>query len=183
MMREQINLLVVYIKTEGYKIQEQILRYTIIFCKKPDSLIFATEIYPYEDVNPGNISLATRKYLIVTVSVILLCVVVLYYSVFSTSTASTRHSGNTDPVVAQASYPKDSNSNTDMAILYKNQMNHLINGDSTGRWTIKDEVPLEGAIFPYKRIVAYYGNLYSKQMGILGELPKPQIAGKIKRRS
>ena len=35
--------------------------------------------------------------------------------------------------------------------------------------------PLPGAILPHKRIVAYYGNLLSKRMGILGELPPDQL--------
>jgi len=39
---------------------------------------------------------------------------------------------------------------------------------------------LPGAILPYKRIVAYYGNLYSKQMGILGALPKGEMLEKLK---
>ena len=44
------------------------------------------------------------------------------------------------------------------------------NGDTTGKWPVKnDVVPIDGAILPYNRIVAYYGNLYSKKMGALGE--------------
>lgn len=35
--------------------------------------------------------------------------------------------------------------------------------------------PNAGAILPFNRIVAYYGNLYSKQMGVLGEYPAPQM--------
>ena len=55
----------------------------------------------------------------------------------------------------------------------------MVNGDSSGLWPVKTDYPLEGAILPYKRIVAYYGNLYSKQMGILGELPRPQMLKKL----
>ncbi|HZI53046.1 MAG TPA: hypothetical protein VFD56_05070 [Chitinophagaceae bacterium] len=55
----------------------------------------------------------------------------------------------------------------------------MVNGDSSGLWPVKTEYPLEGAILPYKRIVAFYGNLYSKQMGILGELPRPQMLKKL----
>lgn len=37
-------------------------------------------------------------------------------------------------------------------------------------WPVKNAVyPKAGAILPFKRIVAYYGNLYSKKMGVLGE--------------
>jgi hypothetical protein len=62
---------------------------------------------------------------------------------------------------------------------YDRRIAIMVNGDSSGRWPVKTEYPLEGAILPYKRIVAYYGNLYSKQMGILGELPRPQMLKKL----
>jgi len=35
--------------------------------------------------------------------------------------------------------------------------------------------PDAGAMLPFKRIVAYYGNFYSKQMGVLGEFPPDQV--------
>jgi hypothetical protein len=35
--------------------------------------------------------------------------------------------------------------------------------------------PNAGAILPMNRIVAYYGNLYSRQMGVLGEYPRDQV--------
>ena len=39
--------------------------------------------------------------------------------------------------------------------------------------------PLPGALLPFNRIVAYYGNLYSKGMGILGELPKDSMLARL----
>ena len=39
----------------------------------------------------------------------------------------------------------------------------------------KAPYPSAGALLPFKRIVAYYGNLYSTQMGVLGEYPKDQM--------
>ena len=56
----------------------------------------------------------------------------------------------------------------------------LANNDSTGRWPAKMPYPLPGALLPYYRIVAFYGNLYSKRMGILGELPKDEMLAKLK---
>ncbi len=56
----------------------------------------------------------------------------------------------------------------------------MANGDTTGRWPVKAPRPLNGAIFPYHRVIAYYGNLYSKKMGILGELPKDEMIAKLK---
>ena len=47
---------------------------------------------------------------------------------------------------------------------------YLANGDTTGKWPVKNDVlPIDGAILPFNRIIAYYGNLYSKKMGALGE--------------
>jgi hypothetical protein len=63
---------------------------------------------------------------------------------------------------------------------YNAKISYMLNGDTSGRWPAKGPLPLTGAILPYKRIVAYYGNLYSKQMGILGELPKDQMFAKLK---
>ncbi|MEO6721771.1 MAG: hypothetical protein ABIN67_15680 [Ferruginibacter sp.] len=58
---------------------------------------------------------------------------------------------------------------------YDRRMAALSNSDTTGKWPAKAPYPLPGAILPYNRIVAYYGNLYSKRMGILGELPKDSM--------
>ena len=65
------------------------------------------------------------------------------------------------------------------SIKYEAMMTHIVNGDTTGKWPVKTPYPLEGAILPYKRIVSFYGNLYSKQMGILGELPPAQMLAKL----
>lgn len=40
---------------------------------------------------------------------------------------------------------------------------------STPIWPVKTTYPNAGALLPFNRIVAYYGNFYSTQMGILGE--------------
>jgi hypothetical protein len=63
---------------------------------------------------------------------------------------------------------------------YDTRMDALRITDSFNRWKIKTPYPLPGAILPYKRVVAFYGNLYSKRMGILGELPKDQMIKKLK---
>jgi hypothetical protein len=65
--------------------------------------------------------------------------------------------------------------------LYDEKIAHMVNGDTSGRWPVKTEYPLRGAILPYKRIVSFYGNLYSKRMGILGEIPPPQMLAKLQK--
>ena len=46
-------------------------------------------------------------------------------------------------------------------------------------WPVKTVYPNAGAILPFKRIVAYYGNLYSKKMGVLGEYPEDEMLAKL----
>ncbi|MEY4335099.1 MAG: hypothetical protein RLZZ45_18 [Bacteroidota bacterium] len=66
------------------------------------------------------------------------------------------------------------------SLQYKKRMISMSNGDSSEKWSFKGQYPLSGAILPFYRVIAYYGNLYSTRMGILGELPKPQMFAKLK---
>src|SRR5690606_25180139 len=61
---------------------------------------------------------------------------------------------------------------------YNQKIMELANGDTTGKWPVKNQpYPLPGAILPFKRVIAYYGNLYSKRMGALGEYaPKEMLS-------
>lgn len=60
--------------------------------------------------------------------------------------------------------------------LYNKKLKELANGDTTGKWPVKNQpYPLPGAILPFKRVVTYYGNLYSKKMGALGEYAPKQM--------
>jgi hypothetical protein len=64
--------------------------------------------------------------------------------------------------------------------LYDSLMKKLAHGDTSGRWPVKNApYPVPGAILPFKRVVAYYGNLYSKKMGILGELPPNEMLARL----
>ncbi len=42
-------------------------------------------------------------------------------------------------------------------------------------WPVKTVYPNAGAILPFNRILAYYGNLYSKKMGVLGQYPEEEM--------
>jgi hypothetical protein len=65
--------------------------------------------------------------------------------------------------------------------LYDSLMKRLAHGDTTGKWPVKNApYPVPGAILPFKRVVAFYGNLYAKKMGILGELPPNEMLAKLK---
>ncbi len=47
-------------------------------------------------------------------------------------------------------------------------------------WPPKTAYPNAGALLPFNRIVAYYGNFYSKGMGVLGEYPQDVVIEKLK---
>jgi len=64
---------------------------------------------------------------------------------------------------------------------YDSLMKRMANGDKTGRWPVKNApLPLPGAILPFNRVVAYYGNMYSKNMGVLGEYEPKVMMDKLK---
>jgi hypothetical protein len=58
---------------------------------------------------------------------------------------------------------------------YTRLLLNLVHNKPAGGWPVKAPYPLPGALLPFNRIVAYYGNFYSQGMGILGELPEPQM--------
>lgn len=46
-------------------------------------------------------------------------------------------------------------------------------------WPVSTVYPKVGALLPANRIVAYYGNFYSKGMGVLGEYPEDEMLTKL----
>lgn len=46
-------------------------------------------------------------------------------------------------------------------------------------WPVKTVYPNVGALLPFNRIVAYYGNFYSKSMGVLGQYPPAEALQKL----
>ena len=47
-------------------------------------------------------------------------------------------------------------------------------------WPVKAVYPNGGALLPFNRIIAYYGNLYSTKMGVLGEYPEDEMLRSIR---
>lgn len=46
-------------------------------------------------------------------------------------------------------------------------------------WPVKTVYPNPGALLPFNRIIAYYGNLYSTKMGVLGEYKEDIMLAKL----
>jgi hypothetical protein len=50
-----------------------------------------------------------------------------------------------------------------------------ISAADSARWPVASPPPLPGALLPENRIVAYYGNVRSTRMGVLGALPRDSM--------
>ena len=106
----------------------------------------------------------------------------------SQNSSATKASGKT-PSKSDTTKKVASEDTVPQTVVYK-PINHAeydslvkknVHGDTSGLWPVKNApYPLPGAILPYKRVVAFYGNLYSKKMGILGELPPNEMLAKLK---
>src|SRR5215471_8447566 len=97
--------------------------------------------------------------------------------------SSCSEAGNANPVqskgTAMAAAKAEPERKPVDTTLYKALLQHISDSDKSGRWPVRDSFATPGAILPFNRIVAYYGNLYSKNMGILGELPKDSMFKKL----
>lgn len=114
-----------------------------------------------------------RKSLFIAVGAIFLVFILAYYPLINKSQIGA------GAVTSQKDTAKAEESVKPPSLSFQEKMAHMINGDSSGKWMADRAEPLEGSILPYKRIVAFYGNLYSKNMGILGELPKQEMLDKL----
>lgn len=115
---------------------------------------------------------------------IVVCFWVLSLLVFSSCSNAQSDEGKLVTANVNPGGKKDKKESVVVTVLdslqYKKRMISMSNGDSTEKWSFKGQYPLSGAILPFYRVIAYYGNLYSTRMGILGELPKPQMFAKLK---
>jgi hypothetical protein len=132
--------------------------------------------------NPDNAIVILKRYAISAFGLVFITAYFLYFPGMRFSSAGTAiNRSSVDIPEKEKNIPAEKKvvANADAVTLYNNKMTHLINGDLSGRWTVNEDVPLQGALLPYKRIIAFYGNLYSKNMGILGELPKADVLKKL----
>ncbi len=66
------------------------------------------------------------------------------------------------------------------SVLYWKKIKEISNNDHKDKWPVVGQpVPLKGALLPFNRIVAFYGNLFSKKMGVLGKYPPKQLWEKL----
>ena len=105
----------------------------------------------------------------------------LIISILFVSCGGKTNSGSRDDSDSLKTGKKHHNNQFVDSVVYNQKMIELANGDTTGWWPVKKQpYPYEGALLPYNRIVAYYGNLYSKKMGALGEYAPKEMWTKLK---
>lgn len=124
---------------------------------------------------PGRSDTILKKSLVAAVAVIFLVLIFAYYPNLKSSPVDVSTAAAIKDTTENGVTPKPA----PPSLTYQEKMMHIINGDSSGKWKVGDAEPLAGSILPYKRIIAFYGNLYSKNMGILGELPKKEMLEKL----
>jgi len=116
-----------------------------------------------------------KRYLLLSAG---MCKNLIYFIFLCANAQATDLSTNKTPESASAS------TSTDMHAYDKKLIEHLDKYPTTypSRFNTTHEIgPMNtvkansGALLPTNRIVAYYGNFYSKRMGILGEHPPEQV--------
>lgn len=115
--------------------------------------------------------------------------VVLYLLVFSNLFASEYHSKAADLIQRFVPLPVLDTADYDARLLALAHLDRPITSTSSAivasstrrYWPADAGYPNAGAILPFKRIVAYYGNFYSANMGALGEYPVETLLPMLKR--
>jgi len=130
--------------------------------------------------NPENRTLSiSKKQVFLLISILILAIGLFYLS----SAFRGKRNGKSEDHQSGAANSQDSARKKLPqpldTLAYNKILHKLANGDSSGRWPVKTAYPGDGAFLPFKRIVAYYGNLYSKRMGVLGEFPTNEMLEKL----
>ncbi len=128
--------------------------------------------------------LSRNHYVIFSTILITLVTGFYFYQAFGSGNPFRKNSNellsNTkDTVIAKDSVLMNTRPTVLDTVKYDQLLQTMTNGDSSGRWPVKLKYPLAGAIFPFNRVVAYYGNFYSKKMGVLGEYPTDTMFAKL----
>jgi len=88
-------------------------------------------------------------------------------------------------------YPSDTLNGTDAdknlssgpgidSLDYQKRLLNLAHDSADHIWPVRDSFTKTGAILPYNRILAYYGNFYSASMGVLGQYDIPVLKQMLK---
>jgi hypothetical protein len=128
-------------------------------------------------------SILQKKYLL-TAGIVLVLVAAIYGSIQAFSGEPKSNNSVQAAAAVVSPVEKEAAKKKASTILdtteYDQRMAAMINGDTSGLWPVKHEYPTAGAVLPFNRILAFYGNLYSTRMGILGEYKKDEMLKRLK---
>ena len=140
-----------------------------------------------------NKSFLTNPYFWLTISLLYLAVVIIFGFFHAKTGASESISNAVKDLFVPPKYPPLNKVDYDLRM---DKLAHLLPMDATNTlsliststatstikkatstrlWPVQKPYPIDGAILPFKRIVAYYGNFLSKGMGVLGQYPTDQM--------
>jgi hypothetical protein len=144
---------------------------------------------PNFSIRRYNTFLLKNKYSIIGGVALLVIFSFFYFVINKDYFAKSYVSGTANVEAAVPAVSNEAIKNTALApldtALYDKKMIALANYASTTAtttrklWPAKTVYPNAGAILPFKRIIAYYGNFYSKGMGVLGEYPEEVMLAKL----
>lgn len=64
-------------------------------------------------------------------------------------------------------------------LAYRQKMLQLLHDSAVAGWPYQQDYPLPGALLPFHRIVAYYGNFYTPKLGVLGTVPVDSMLARL----
>lgn len=128
----------------------------------------------------ASVSLLNQKKYLAIAGVVLGIIAIVYASIQVFS----RNTNNASNTISAATNDSTEKAKAAKSVIFdttdfKQRLIANANGDSSGRWPVVTEFPGAGAVLPFNRIIAFYGNLYSTRMGILGELPRKDMLKKL----
>lgn len=119
-----------------------------------------------------------------TGAIFLVCLAIGFYFFANKQTSVSGVTKNPEAVFIADTVISDSSSmkiSTLDTADYIRRVMHLAHDSIAKNWPIFSVYPETGAILPFHRIVAMYGNFYSKNMGILGRLPEDELIDLLKK--
>ena len=100
-------------------------------------------------------------------------------SMKATTTAAALPAVATPAVLDKVAYDKKLLLNANYSVSTSSATSTATSTMAKRLWPAKAPYPLPGALLPYHRIIAYYGNFYSKGMGVLGQYPTAEMIQKL----
>ncbi len=88
---------------------------------------------------------------------------------------SFKSESNIQKILSEIANPEITELNKELYDLSMIKLANIKTNKDSSLWPASSSYPNDGAVLPSRRIVAFYGNFLSKQMGVLGEYPESEM--------